>query len=85
MADNVSSSPGDRAAAASSAPRRRGGHVAARAAGPSWAAGGVGELRLQGHQHHGRVVAVGIEVVGVFKAPAARLGIDGFGPIAAAA
>ena len=37
---------------------------------------------LQGHQDHGRVVAVGIEIVVVLEAPAARLGVDRFGPVA---
>ena len=36
----------------------------------------------QRHQHHRRVVAVGIELVVVFEIPAARLGVDVPGPIA---
>ena len=43
---------------------------------------GRGELRLQRHQHHGRIVGIGIKVVGIFEAPSARLRLDGFGPIA---
>ncbi len=43
---------------------------------------GSGELVLESHQHHRRVVAVGIVVVVVFKAPAARLRLDRFRPVA---
>ena len=39
----------------------------------------------QRHQDHDRVVDVGIELVGVFETPAARLGVDVVGPIAATA
>ncbi len=59
------------------------GDAATPAAGRRRASRGTSaELRLQGHQHHRRVVAVGIEVVGVLEAPAARLGVDRLRPIA---
>ena len=42
----------------------------------------IAEEGLQGHQRHGRVVDVGIELVGIFEIPAAGRGIDRLGPIA---
>ena len=42
----------------------------------------VAKEGLQGHQRHGRVVNVRVELVGIFEIPAAGRGIDRFGPIA---
>ena len=73
---------GNRAPGSPRAVRRIVGHqvqLGRQAVGRSWP---VGELLPKGHQHHRRVVGVGIEVVIVFEAPAARLGLDSFRPIA---
>ena len=42
----------------------------------------IAEEGLQGHQRHGRIVDIGIELVGIFEIPAAGHGIDRFSPIA---